>query len=168
MFREMRRKKQLMADDASIAVLNKMTSGVLSLAGDDGYPYGVPMSYAYNEGKIYFHCALSGHKIDAIRNNRKASFTVIGQDKIVPEKFTTYYISVIAFGTMDIIDDEEEKLKAIKLIADKYSPDVDAENYNKEIASAFGRMHILELTIEHITGKESIELQAKSYETKSR
>ena len=102
MFREMRRSKQQMSEDAANAILKSATSGVLSLLGDDGYPYGVPISYVYEEGKLYFHSALSGHKVDAVRNYDKASFTVIVQDDIVPEKYTTLYRSVIAFGCVHI------------------------------------------------------------------
>ena len=85
MFREMRRKKQLLSEEACIAVLDRGTSGVLAVSGDDGYPYTVPLSYVYCDGKIYFHSAKSGHKIDAIKNSSKVSFCVIDQDKIVPE-----------------------------------------------------------------------------------
>ena len=84
MFREMRRKKQVLPQAEAEAVLRKGTSGVLSLAGDDGYPYGVPISYVYADGKLYFHSATSGHKLDAVRRNSKASFCVIDQDEIVP------------------------------------------------------------------------------------
>ena len=98
MFREMRRKKQQMSGDACDELLFRGTSGVLALSGDDGYPYAVPISYVYDGEKIYFHCAKSGHKLDAIKRNPKASFCVIGQDQIVPEEYTTYFRSVIAFG----------------------------------------------------------------------
>jgi len=69
MFREMRRKKQLLPEDACIAILQKGTSGVLAVLGDDGYPYAVPLSYVYHAGKLYFHCAKAGHKLDAIQSN---------------------------------------------------------------------------------------------------
>ena len=88
MFRGMRRKRQLLSKKDSIAVLEKGTSGVLSLLGDNGYPYGVPISYVYADNKIFFHSAKDGHKIDAIRACEKASFCVIDQDKVVPEEYT--------------------------------------------------------------------------------
>ena len=89
MFREMRRKKQLLSDEVSREILERNTSGVLSLMGDEGYPYGVPLSYVLVGDKIFFHCAKEGHKIDAIRNCEKASFCVIDQDQIVSEEYTT-------------------------------------------------------------------------------
>ena len=93
-FREMRRKRQQLSREESVAILQKSTSGTLALLGDDGYPYAVPMSYVYNEGKLYFHSALTGHKIDAIRKCDKASFCVIEQDDVQPEKYTTFFRSV--------------------------------------------------------------------------
>ena len=100
MFRDMRRKKQLLSKDESEEILRRGTSGVLALAGDEGFPYAVPLSYVYEREKIYFHSAVSGHKIDAVSKSKKASFCVIGQDHVLPEKFTTRYKSVIAFGTV--------------------------------------------------------------------
>ena len=89
MFREMRRKLQLLDEKESIALLERGTAGVLALSGDEGYPYAVPISYVYNDSKIFFHSAVSGHKIDAIKNSDKASFCVIAQDHIVPKEYTT-------------------------------------------------------------------------------
>ena len=82
------------------AVLSRGSHGVLALAGDEGYPYAVPISYVYEGGKLYFHCAKSGHKLDAIARCPKASFCVVDQDQVVPQEYTTYFRSVIAFGTI--------------------------------------------------------------------
>ncbi len=82
MFREMRRKKQILSNKEIIELLEKGTSGVLALLGDNEYPYAVPISYVYDNSKIYFHGAKVGHKIDAIRKCSKASFCVIAQDEI--------------------------------------------------------------------------------------
>ncbi|MCI8667705.1 MAG: 5-nitroimidazole antibiotic resistance protein, partial [Dorea sp.] len=108
MFREMRRKKQILSNQENVELLEKETSGVLALLGDDEYPYAVPISYVYNNSKIYFHSAKEGHKIDAIRKCSKASFCVIAQDEIFPEKYTTHFKSVIAFGKIRILEDENE------------------------------------------------------------
>ena len=86
MFREMRRKKQALSEKDCAAVLNRGTSGVLALLGEEGYPYAVPLSYVYDGEKLYFHSAKSGHKLDAVRSNPKASFCVIDQDQIIPEE----------------------------------------------------------------------------------
>ena len=108
MFREMRRNGQELPLEECTAILNRGTSGVLALSGDDNYPYAVPVSYAYDGYKLYFHCAKSGHKIDAIRRNAKASFCVIDQDLVVPEEYTSYFRSIIAFGTIRILEDSQE------------------------------------------------------------
>ena len=86
MFREMRRAKQELSRDETLEILERGSSGVLALSGDEGYPYAVPLSYVYSEGKLFFHCALTGHKMDAIRQNENASFCVVAQDLIIPEK----------------------------------------------------------------------------------
>ena len=158
MFREMRRKKQLLTPEESAAVLHRGTSGVLALAGDDGYPYAVPMSYVYDGAKLYFHCAKSGHKLDAIQRNCKASFCVIDQDQIVPEEYTSHFRSVIVFGAMRILEDDGEKRAAIEALALKYAPDNDAADRTRAIDREWTPLCMLELTIDHITGKEAIEL----------
>ena len=121
-FRAMRRKRQQLSEEESIEILRKATAGTLALLGDGGYPYAVPISYVYANGKLYFHSALSGHKVDAIRNCDKASFCVIAQDEIQPKKYTTYYRSVIAFGRIYIIEDENEKLATARLLGNRYNP----------------------------------------------
>lgn len=162
MFREMRRKRQLLSEKDSISVLENGTSGVLSLLGDDGYPYGVPISYVYADNKIFFHSAKVGHKIDAIRVYNKASFCVIDQDNIVPEEYTTYFRSVIVFGKLRILTDESKLREAIEKLAIKYHPKDDAVNRNKEISKELSNLCIIELSIEHMTGKEAIEIVKKN------
>ena len=121
-FREMRRKRQQLAEEESIAILEKATAGTLALLGDNDYPYAVPISYVYHEGKLYFHSALAGHKVDAIRKCDKASFCVIEKDDVQPEKYTTFFRSVIAFGRIYIIEDEHEKLEAARMLGNRYNP----------------------------------------------
>jgi len=160
MFREMRRIKQQLPADDSIAILKRMTSGVLALSGDDDYPYALPISYVYFDNKLFFHCAASGHKIDAIKRNEKVSFCVIEKDEIIPDDFTTHFRSVIVFGKAHIIEDDADRMKAIKILCDKYSPDRE-EGFKKEIEKGFNRVCMVELNIEHITGKEALELTKK-------
>lgn len=156
-FREMRRKRQQLSQEESVAILQKSTSGTLALLGDDGYPYAVPMSYVYNEGKLYFHSALTGHKIDAIRKCDKASFCVIEQDDVQPEKYTTFFRSVIAFGRIHIIEDEHGRLETARMLGNRYNPHQDVA-LQKEIESGLSRMQMIRFDIEHLTGKEAIEL----------
>ena len=160
MFRQMRRKRQQLAEVESIAILQKATSGTLALLGDDDYPYAVPISYVYHEGKLYFHSALEGHKIDAIRKCDKASFCVIEQDNVQPENYTTFFRSVIAFGRIHIIEDAQEKLEIARMLGNRYNPNQD-EALQKELESGLSRMLAIRFDIEHLTGKEAIELMRK-------
>ena len=157
MFREMRRKTQALSTQESIAILMKGTSGVLAVSGDDDYPYAVPLSYVYHDSKIFFHCAGSGHKLDAIARNPKVSFCVIDQDKVVPQEYTTYFRSVIAFGQARIVEDAQEKRSALEQLAAKYSPD-QTQDRLRVIDEQFNHVCLVELAIEHLTGKEAIEL----------
>ena len=156
-FRDMRRKRQQLSEAESIGILQKATSGTLALLGDNGYPYAVPISYVYHEGKLYFHSALSGHKVDAIRQCDKASFCVIEQDDVQPKKYTTFFRSVIAFGRIHVIEDEAEKLSTARILGNRYNPN-DDESLKKEIESGLSRMLMIRFDIEHLTGKETIEL----------
>lgn len=153
----MRRKRQQLSNEDSVGVLQRATSGTLALLGDNGYPYAVPISYVYSEGKLYFHSALSGHKVDAIRNYDKASFCVIDKDDVKPEKYTTFFRSVIAFGKIHIIEDETEKLEAARLLGNRYNPNQEVA-LQKEMESGLSRMLAIRFDIEHLTGKEAIEL----------
>ncbi len=156
-FREMRRKRQQLSEEESISILQKSTAGTLALLGDNGYPYAVPISYVYANGKLYFHSALSGHKVDAIRKYEKASFCVIDQDEVHPEKYTTFFRSVIAFGRIHIVEDEQEKLESARMLGDRYNPNQE-EALQKELEKGLSRMLAIRFDIEHLTGKESIEL----------
>ena len=98
------------------------------------------------------------HKLDAIQRSSKASFCVIDQDQIVSEKYTTYFRSVIAFGQIRFIEDEKEKRAAIEKLTKKYSPDEDAAGRRKEIDREWKTLCMLEMCIDHMTGKEAIEL----------
>lgn len=152
----MRRHKQALPDAECIAVLERNTHGVLAVVGDDGYPYAVPLSYVTANGKIYFHSAVEGYKIDALRRCGKVCFTVVDADEIVAERFTTYYRSVIVFGIARILNDPADLRSALEALADKYSPGIGGRE--KEIESSLSRVAVIELTPEKITGKEAREL----------
>lgn len=153
----MRRKRQQLSEEESIGILQKATAGTLALLGDNGYPYAVPISYVYAEGKMFFHSALSGHKVDAIRNCDKASFCVIDKDDVQPERYTTFFRSVIAFGRIHIIEDEQEKLETAHLLGNRYNPN-NEEALQKELEKGLSRMMMIRFDIEHLTGKQAIEL----------
>ena len=158
MFRELRRKKQALTRAECEEVLERGTHGVLALAGDNGYPYAVPLSYDWREGKLFFHCARAGHKLDAIARCPKASFCVIDQDHIVPEEYTTYFRSVIAFGTIRVLADDGEKRRAIEALAVKYAPEDSPEGRARYIEKDWAPLCMLEMAVDHLTGKEAKEL----------
>ena len=155
MLPEMRRKAQQLPPAEAEAILRAGSSGVLALAGDEGYPYALPISYVYHGGRLYFHCASTGHKLNAIARCPKASFCVIAQDEVVPALYTTRYRSVIAFGTIRQLEDEQAIIAALDVLGRKYAPDLDP---SAEIAGSLPRVCVLEMTIDHLTGKEGIEL----------
>lgn len=153
-FRPLRRNKQQLTDLETRNILRRTTSGVLALSGDYGYPYAVPLSFVLHNDILYFHSAVIGHKIESISNCEKASFCVIEQDNVLAEKFTTAYRSVIAFGKIGLVENSDERLLALKLLTDKYSPQVSEANVNKVIESGLNKTAILRFEIEHLTGKQ--------------
>ena len=157
MFREMRRNKQHLTQEECIEILRKGSHCTLALSGDDGYPYSLPISYAYEDGRIYMHGAAVGHKIDSIRRNEKVSFSVVDQDLNVPPELTIYFRSIVGFGKARILTDDDEIRHCARLISKKYSPGYE----EKSEASLAKKLHVLgciEITIEHLTGKQAIEL----------
>lgn len=157
----MRRFKQQLTECETYEILRSTTSGVLSLCGNDGIPYGVPLSHVYENDKLYFHSALTGHKIDLIRENDNASFTVIAKDEIHPEKYTTYFQSAIVFGKVRIIEDIAEKERILEILGRRCNP-YDREGLSKEIKDGFNRCFALEMSIDYLTGKQAIELVNKN------
>ena len=151
MFREMTKKKKQMSEKDTMDLLEKGSLGILGTISDNGYPYTVPVNYVYYNGKIYFHCAKKGHKIDNIMKNEKVSFTVVGHETIIQEEFTTDFSSIILFGIAKVVDPSKEIL--FELVK-KYSMDFIPEG--KEVINQdFHTASIVEIEIVHITGKAS-------------
>ena len=157
MFRELRRWKQGLSREKAMEILIRNTSGTWAIMGEDEYPYAVPLSYVCVDDKLYFHSSKDGYKMEMIKKHEKASFCVIDQDEIVPEKFTTHYRSVIAFGKAHLVEDAEQMEKIAAELAMKYSSDF-KEGIPGEIDAYRSRLAIIEMTIEHMTGKEALEL----------
>jgi hypothetical protein len=156
----MRRNKQLLPDELAEQILINGRTGILGVSGDDGYPYTVPLNYVYENRTIYFHCAKAGHKLDAIRNNNKVSFCVIDKEDIISERFTTYFRSVIAFGKAAEVVEDSEKLRIMRLLNNKYAPGLD-EAGESEIKREWSILCVISINVEHLTGKEAIELLKK-------
>lgn len=155
MFREARRKNKEISKEEIYFLLKKQRRGVLSVIGDDEYPYGVPINYTYDEttNKIYFHGSKVGHKNDAIRKNDKVCFTVYGNETIdEKEKWAPYMQSVIIFGRCKVIENEEEIINKVRKLASKYYPN--QMLIEEEITKSIKALQMFEIKIEHISGKQ--------------
>lgn len=154
MFREMRLKEdnQLPREQA-LEILKNAPYGVLALEGDNSYPYTVPVNYAFEDNKIYFHGATEGHKVDAIKKNEKVSFCAVAQADIVPEAYNCLYLSTVAFGKIRIIEDDQEKQKALELIIAKYSKGFE-EGGKHYMKASWDEVKTFVIELEHITGKK--------------
>ncbi|MDR1496153.1 MAG: pyridoxamine 5'-phosphate oxidase family protein [Clostridiales Family XIII bacterium] len=155
MFREMKRSRQSLPKEEISAVLDRCTNGVMACLGDEGYPYAVPLNYVYLDGRIYFHTAKAGHKMDALDRNPKVSFAAVDEDTIVSAEYTSYFRSVIAFGRARVAEGDERR-KAFEVLVEKYSGDRPEEEKRKTIDDC-ERAHIVAIDVEHITGKEAAE-----------
>ncbi|MBR6419278.1 MAG: pyridoxamine 5'-phosphate oxidase family protein [Oscillospiraceae bacterium] len=151
MFREMRRFKQQLSEEECAELLRTVPRGVLSVCGDDGYPYGVPMDFVCADGKLYFHCAKEGHKLDAILRNDKVSFCIMDEGYRDAGDWALRIRSVIVFGRMRVLKDAEERITRLRQLGQKYYPDT--ESVESEIDRDAARAVVLELTPAHITGK---------------
>lgn len=155
MEREMRRKKQLLSPAEAEEILERGTHGVLALIDGEGEPYALPMSYVYSNGRLFFHCAKAGHKLEAVRSHGRASFCVVAKDEVWPEELTTRYRSAIAFGSIREMADGAEKLAAIRALTGKYCPNISPAELDAAIERELPALNMLELTIDRLSGKRS-------------
>ncbi len=155
MFRKMRRAKQELSITQCKEILKEEWRGILSLKGDDDYPYGVPMNFYYdeNDNAIYFHSAKEGHKVDAIKNHDKASFCVYKEAGRKENHWSLNFKSVIVFGRITIIDDRAVAKEKIKSLALKYFPKDATDELNRDMSTHFEHAHCIKLEIKHVTGK---------------
>ena len=153
MFRKMRRFKQQTGEEECIRVLKTVPRGVLSMIGDDGYPYGIPLDHWYSEkdGKLFFHCAKTGHKLDAVSACDKVSYCVLDEGFREEGDWALNFTSVVVFGRIRIVEDEDRKREICTNLVKRFTDD--EEYLRRELTNAFPRVNCLELTIEHMTGK---------------
>jgi len=153
MFREMRRFKQALSREECIELLTREVRGVLSVAGDDGYPYGVPHNHYYcpEDGKLYFHSGMQGHKIDSILRCSKASYCVYDQGYRRESDWALYIRSVIVFGRIELIEDRDRIYEISRALSYKFTDD--EEYIRREIEKSGPRTLMFALVPEHISGK---------------
>ena len=153
MFRPMRRAKQQISEAECLRVLQEEKRGVLSMLGEDGYPYGIPMNHWYSpeDGKIYFHGAKTGHKIDALSACSKVSYCVWDAGYRKEGEWSLNVNSVVVFGRIRLVTDESKAREIAANLCRKFTDD---EDYlRRELENALPRVQCLELTIDHMTGK---------------
>ena len=153
MFREMARKNKQLPQEECIRILTDAPRGVLSVIGDGGYPYGVPMDHWYNpeDGCLYFHSGSAGHKIDAIRSCDKASFCVMDSGYREEGDWALNIKSVIVFGKIQIIEDSDRAIELTRRLSYKYTSDT--SYIEEEISRYSAGLLVFALVPEHITGK---------------
>lgn len=153
MFREMKRINQKLSEDECKALLKTELRGVLGIIGDEGYPYTLPINHYYDEEEnaLYFHSGKIGHKMDAIKKNRKASFCIYDSGYKKEGEWALNIKSVILFGKISFIEDQAVIIDKIKKLSYKFTDD---DTYiEKEFASALSKTACLKFTIEHMSGK---------------
>lgn len=153
MFHQIRRQDRALAEAEAEKILSAAPYGVLSLTGADGYPYGVPVNAAWQDGKLYFHCASEGHKLEAVAHCDKACFTAVLTAEVEAKEFTTYYQSAVAFGKIRLLADPDEKRAAMKVLLERFAPEFEKEGLAK-LEAAMGRTVLAEMTVERLTGKK--------------
>ena len=154
MFRPLQRKHKELPQEVCIEVLKTETRGVLSVIGDDGYPYGTPINHWYNEedGAIYFHCGnASSHRMDALQKDNKVSFCVFEKGYQKDGDWALYVKSVIVFGKIEVLDDHDLIRDITRKLSYKFTDDTDF--IERTIRGNINRTLLLKLQPEHICGK---------------
>lgn len=159
---QLRRAKQALSEEDTLKIIKEGTHGVLALNGEGGSTYSIPLSYVFNDNTFYFHGAPVGHKAESVKRTPLASFAVVGQSEVVPQLRANNFRSAIAFGKLRVVTDKEEKLKALRLVADKYSPN--QPDNEKEIQESLNYVFVFALDVDSLTGKQSIDYVQKQAE----
>ena len=150
-FREITRIKQALTKEECEEILKNEPRGVLAVLGDNGYPYALPINHYYKNGILYFHSGKTGHKTDAIRSCDKASFCVYDKGYRKPGDWALNIKSIIVFGRIEIMENEEEALEICRELSRKFTSD--EEYINKEIERSGAGVLCFKLIPEHMTGK---------------
>jgi nitroimidazol reductase NimA-like FMN-containing flavoprotein (pyridoxamine 5'-phosphate oxidase superfamily) len=149
--RPIRRSERALTNEQAAEILQKGEYGILSTVSPDGQPYGVPVSFAYTDDALYFHCAVEGHKLDNLESNPRVSFCVVGGTELLPDKFATRYESAIAFGkACELIGNE--KRSALMELLKKYSADF-VEKGERYIENDIEKTRVFKIEIETLSGK---------------
>lgn len=152
MNREMRNKQRQVSARKAKEMLLRGTEGILSMHGDDGYPYGVPFNYIYMNDAIYIHTLNQGYKIDALKTNQKVCFSVIVRSQIIPELYTARYESVIATGEAEFVEEQMERTQVLEGFVSRFSPGLE-NGGAKFIRASIDRTAIIKIRIQDLKGR---------------
>ena len=151
----MRRKDRQQTREFALNILQNCEYAVLSTVGEDGMPYAVPVSPVMCGDFVYIHCAPEGRKLDNIRFNKNVCLVCVGKTRLLPEKYTTEYESAISFGECEIIEDETEKIFALRKLCEKYAPN-NMDAFDSAIQRSLHRTAICKISIKEISGKAKV------------
>ena len=151
MHQSMRREDRGITDEDALAVLDRAQYGMLSTVSADGTPYGVPLGFCRDGDRIYFHCALTGRKLDNIAHDSRVSFCVVGRTELLPEQFAMNYQSVIVEGRAAEVAGDE-RMRALMGLLRKYSPE-HLEAGGRYIATAGAKTRVYAIAIDGLCGK---------------
>ena len=149
-FRKMRRCAQALSVEECEDILGSAKRGTLAVVGDEGYPYSLPINFLYDDGKLFFHCAREGHKLDAIRLCDKACFTVIDEPMKKPDEWWYHVRSVICFGRAHLMDGED-KVVRLRQLGEKYFPE--GYDIDGDLLKNGPRAEVIEFIVEYMSGK---------------
>ena len=150
-----RRQDRLLTEEQAMEILQNGEYGILSIVSDTNAGYGIPLNYVIENNSLYFHCAPEGDKLEGLAKNNKVSFCVVGKTRVVPAKFTTAYESVLLKGTITLGLSDEEKMHALVLILDKYSPESKVPGM-KYAEKSLHRTNVIRLDVETFAGKTKV------------
>ena len=147
-----RRKDREQDENFALMVADKCEYAIMSMVLEDGSPYCIPLSIARDGDFIYFHCAYEGQKIDALKSHPSVCLSCVGDTRRAEDEFTTEYESAVIFGTAQRVEEEKEKIHALRLICERHTPK-NMKNFDKAIGTSLNRTDIWRISIRHITGK---------------
>lgn len=149
---EMRRKDRQMPEEFAWSVVDKCEYAFLAMTTEEGGPYGLPGTIAREGRSVYFHSALEGRKVSCLRRSPHVCLTCVGDTQVPPGKFTTLFESAVAFGTVEEVPEDGEKIHALRLLCQRHTPE-NMEQFSRAIDKSLSRTGVWRITVEEISGK---------------
>ena len=149
---EMRRKDRQMPEEFAWEGVDKCEYAFLAMTAEDGTPYGLPVTIVRKDKQVYFHSAMEGRKVRCLRANPRVCLTCVGDTEIQQDRFTTLYQCAVAFGTVEEVTEETEKIEALRLLCQRHTPD-NMAGFDDAIRRSLVRTGIWRIKVEEISGK---------------